>query len=238
MALQSAPDHTRHVRVKGAVRDLGPAARYIRGLRDDGKVLHLHASCGTVHLNGWLNFDLLDFVGSDGKTTQLDHAHAIDGHCYVKHDAATRYPFPDGAVSSVYSEHFIEHLSLEQGLAWMREAYRLLKPGGVLRLSTPDLEAYCRGYLDEKQEMYNAWARGLRTHRVDLLPRRTFRFNTLMRQWGHQYLYDYDELALILSTARFKQITRCDYRSGTRDIAQHDQAWRRPGSLYLEAKKP
>jgi predicted SAM-dependent methyltransferase len=238
MALHSGEGHARQIRVKSAIRSLGPARRYVQQLSAAGKALHLHASCGNVFLNGWLNFDLLDFVGPDGKGTQLDHAHAIGGRCYVKHDAAAGpYPFASGTASSVYSEHFIEHLNLKQGIAWLREMHRLMKPGGVLRLSTPDLEAYARGYLDKKQEMYNAWNAGLQTHRVDLPPRRTFRFNTLMRQWGHQYVYDYDELALVLGEAQFREIRRCDYRSGTRHIAQHDQEWRRPGSLYVEAKK-
>jgi hypothetical protein len=33
------------------------------------------------------------------------------------------------------------------GVAWLAEMRRLLAPGGVLRISTPDLEKYVRGYL-------------------------------------------------------------------------------------------
>jgi len=237
MPLHSAQGHVQSVRLRSALERRGLAAPYVRGLLKSGKVLHLNAGCGNVLLSGWLNTDLLDFVGADGEVTKPGQAYLARGHVYVKHDASDPYPIPSGAVTSVYSEHYIEHLSLVDAVAWLRELNRLLKPGGVLRLSTPDLHQYVRGYLDEKQELYNAWARGLKAHGVNLLPRRTFRFNTLMREWGHQYLYDYDELALALSRVGFKDIRRCDYRVGTKHIAQHDQEWRRPGSLYVEARK-
>jgi predicted SAM-dependent methyltransferase len=238
MALHSTKSHARQFRLKGGIERRGPAAAYIRGLLKKGKVLHLHASCGKVLLSGWLNFDLLDVISADGERTKLDHAYLATGHVYVKHDASRPYPIADGTVTSVYSEHYIEHLTLWEAHGWLRELHRLLKPGGVLRLSTPDLEQYVRGYLDQKQKLYDAWAGGLRAHGVDLLPRRTFRLNMLMREWGHQYLYDCGELTGLLAEVGFTEIRRCEYRVGTAHIAQHDQEWRRPGGLYIEAKKP
>jgi len=237
MPLHSAQGHVQRVRLRTALERRGPAAPYIRALLKSGKVLHLHAGCGNVLLSGWLNTDLLDLVGANGEVTRPGHAYLARGHVYLKHDATEPYPIPSGTVTSVYSEHYIEHLTLVDAAAWLRELHRVLKPGGVLRFSTPDLLQYVRGYIDEKQQLYNAWSRGLKAHGVQLQPRRAFRFNTVMRQWGHQYLYDYDELALALSKARFKDIRRCDFRVGTGYIAQHDQEWRRPGSLYVEARK-
>ena len=46
----------------------------------------------------------------------------------------------------VGQEEVIEHVTEPQGRAFLREAHRALKPGGTLRLTTPDLAAICRLY--------------------------------------------------------------------------------------------
>ena len=47
-------------------------------------------------------------------------------------------PFAD--VASIYAEHFLEHLALDDGLAFLAECRRVLRPDGILRLSTPNLD--------------------------------------------------------------------------------------------------
>src|ERR1017187_4663347 len=54
-------------------------------------------------------------------------------------DATKRFPLPDGVLSYIYSEHLIEHLSYRDGLAMLAESYRTLKPGGKVRIATPNL---------------------------------------------------------------------------------------------------
>ncbi len=55
--------------------------------------------------------------------------------------------FPDATFDAVYSAQFIEHLTLEEGERVLRDVARVLKPGGVLRLVTPDMEELARTYL-------------------------------------------------------------------------------------------
>ena len=47
----------------------------------------------------------------------------------------------------VYSSHVLEHFSLQEAAFLMREARRVLKPGGVIRIVVPDLEETAREYL-------------------------------------------------------------------------------------------
>ncbi|CCH54198.1 methyltransferase type 11 [Fibrisoma limi BUZ 3] len=56
-------------------------------------------------------------------------------------------PFPDQTFDNVYSFHVAEHLSVADGDRVAREMYRVLKPGGVCRLSTPDLAFFAQDYL-------------------------------------------------------------------------------------------
>ena len=51
---------------------------------------------------------------------------------------------------------FLEHVSFPEAVAFLREAKRLLAPGGTLRLSTPDLAIYLSGYLDPKLAFFRA----------------------------------------------------------------------------------
>ncbi|GJQ29826.1 MAG: generic methyltransferase [Phycisphaerae bacterium] len=55
---------------------------------------------------------------------------------------------PDGSCSHVYGSHIYEHLAYsgELGVA-LKEAYRVLRPGGVIMVAVPDLEVLCRLFL-------------------------------------------------------------------------------------------
>ena len=63
--------------------------------------------------------------------------------------AGTVLPFASASVQLVYCEHMLEHLGRtgDVGATLLREVYRVLAPGGVLRLSTPDLRRYMCGYV-------------------------------------------------------------------------------------------
>lgn len=48
-------------------------------------------------------------------------------------------PFAIGSASVILAEHVIEHVSFKEGLAFLRECWRVLEPGGTLRLAFPDI---------------------------------------------------------------------------------------------------
>jgi len=53
---------------------------------------------------------------------------------------AKRLPIKCGSADLLYSEDFIDQLELEDARTFLRECHRILKPGGVVRILTPDLE--------------------------------------------------------------------------------------------------
>jgi ubiquinone/menaquinone biosynthesis C-methylase UbiE len=53
-------------------------------------------------------------------------------------DVTRRSPFVDNTFDFIYSEHMIEHIPYVGGRAMLEESYRVLKPGGTLRIATPD----------------------------------------------------------------------------------------------------
>jgi predicted SAM-dependent methyltransferase len=63
------------------------------------------------------------------------------------HDIRKPLPFPDGSASAIYASHVLEHLYHEDAKRLIREAFRVLRSGGVLRVVVPDLSAIVQEYL-------------------------------------------------------------------------------------------
>lgn len=59
-------------------------------------------------------------------------------HRNIPHDMTMRFPIPDGSVDSFQAEDVFEHLELATVPRVIEEIYRVLRPGGLFRLSVPD----------------------------------------------------------------------------------------------------
>lgn len=57
---------------------------------------------------------------------------------HIRHDVSEPLPIPDGSVDIYQSEDVFEHISYEKIPATISEIYRVLKDGGLFRLSVPD----------------------------------------------------------------------------------------------------
>lgn len=147
--------------------------------------LKLHLGCGTVHLDGWINIDLV-------------------ARADLRLDVRDRLPFGDGAARLIYHEHLMEHLTLDEGRRCLRDWCRLLQPGGTLRIATPDLQ-----YLVERYE--GAWHEQdwLALPEYAFIQTRAEMMNVAFRWWDHQYLYDGEELERRVREAGFGVVRRC-----------------------------
>ena len=63
------------------------------------------------------------------------------------HDVRKALPFADKTFDAAYALHIVEHLTPAEAASLVSELYRVLKPGSIVRISTPDLEDICRSYL-------------------------------------------------------------------------------------------
>lgn len=153
------------------------------------KVVKLHVGCGTLYKNGWINID----NNSDNNIQKLD----------INHDLSKGLPFDDNSVDYIYNEHFIEHLSREDGLTFMKECFRVLKINGVIRIACPDLEQIIKSYID------NTWknADWIKTYNCEWIESRCQMMNVCMNEfpWGHKYVYNEEELINRLSLAGFRK---------------------------------
>jgi SAM-dependent methyltransferase len=65
-------------------------------------------------------------------------------------------PFKDNSFEVVYHSQVLEHFQKENAPFFIKECYRVLKPGGILRVVTPDLENLARNYLMFLEQNINA----------------------------------------------------------------------------------
>lgn len=150
------------------------------------ETVRLHLGCGSNVIRGWTNLDLEPGPG------------------VVRHDLTRPLPFASGCAEFIFSEHFIEHIARPQAHALLRECHRVLRPGGILRLSTPDLRVLVAEYIKQRttEWMDVGW--------LPLSPCQMF--NEGMRLWGHQFVYDLDELAGLLFECGFREVVKVPWR--------------------------
>jgi SAM-dependent methyltransferase len=92
---------------------------------------YLNLGCGTRLHPSWTNIDFE--AGAPGVRA---------------HDLRRGIPFPAETFEAVYHSHVLEHFPREGARRLIGECRRVLRPGGVLRVVVPDLEALVRTYLD------------------------------------------------------------------------------------------
>jgi predicted SAM-dependent methyltransferase len=156
-------------------------------------------------------------------------------------DATRPWPMPPGSVSHVYGDNVIEHFTLDAARVALRHARTALAPGGVVRLTTPDVEGTARLYLERS----DLGRRHLDRHRehgyavaypVDLL-RVTFATG------GHHLgqMWDEESLSAELLAAGFDDVRRCEMNESDdpelRDLEHREDTPNvRATTLVLEAR--
>jgi predicted SAM-dependent methyltransferase len=175
----------------------------------------VNLGCGYRPFPGWLNVDI-------ARGSQVD----------IVWDLRRGLPFRDGSCSAIFSEHVIEHLTREDGEVLLRECYRALQPGGVLRVSTPDAGRYLRSYAGDGEFLRHPSFPEPMITPLD-------RINQMMREYGqHLWVYDTESLQFVLRRVGFvrtvEQAFGISIHPGMQGI---DSESREFESLYIEAVK-
>ncbi len=153
-------------------------------------IRRLQIGAGSSRRPGWLNTDI----------------EPGDGLAYV--DASKPFPFEDASLHYIFSEHVIEHLTYDEGKFMMAEAYRVLVPGGKMRISTPDLTQFLRLFDKNPSEEARAYLVGkMRWHEWPDEPNQAaIILNLQMTSWGHKFMYDLPTLSGALTRAGFQNV--------------------------------
>ena len=174
--------------------------------------LKLNVGCGKVKFPDWVNID-------------------IEPDADLVIDVTKGLPFDDNSVDFIYCEHVLEHLTSDEGEKVLREFYRCLKVGGVLRIAMPDLNYIIQKYnTDWKNQDWLSWPE------YKFIKTKGQMINISFRWWGHNYLYNEEDLRNQLIKAGFQKINKCE-RNRSNYIELADLETRKDSKLTIEAEK-
>ena len=125
-------------------------------------------------------------------------------------------------------EHVLEHLNILDGINLIKELYRILKPGGILRISVPSLKIYSNYYLNSvvPSEKFNMWNEC-----------RSEAMWNLSFNYGHNCAYDFELLKKVISESSFEKVYESSFNESKNIMLKVDDPGRRWESLYVEAIK-
>ncbi len=176
----------------------------------------LHLGCGYQFIEGWINTDIRSDLVSDPLIDYLD--------------VTKTFPFDSEEIDYIFTEHLIEHIDYLKGLNMLIESYRVLKPNGKIRISTPDLQFLIDLYGDDKTDLQKQYMEEFKTNSPLLMdtyksistnhnfklngkkpkfPTDTFIINNFVRAWGHEFIYDKKTLVESMEWVGFKDIKIC-----------------------------
>ena len=202
-------------------------------MKVDGEKLHL--GCFDQPVRGWLNTDITPHIWVarvPGLARLMNRVGRLSDHRLAQHqagvfrsvkylDLSRRFRLPDASISAIFSAHMLEHLPPEVAANCIRECYRVLRPGGVMRTGVPDLDTLVSRYDPADPDPV-----------VDAI------FET-QRNGGknrHYWMYNERSLSRAMMDAGFQSTERRGYREGQcPDLELLDN---RPGeTLFIEAIK-
>lgn len=193
---------------------------------EKAKDLLLNVGAGNSGKDGWINLDAYSGTNID-----------------CVYDARKRLPFPSDSIKGIFAEHFFEHIDYtEEAPHFLRECYRVLRHGGVLRIIVPDAEKYLTAYVkggwqefqkvrpldDRLRDNYYGWKYNTRMELI----------NHVFRQGQqHKFAYDFETMEFLLKQNGFTDVRKQAYGRSIMTELCIDREIRQTESLYVEAIK-
>jgi predicted SAM-dependent methyltransferase len=212
--------------------------------------VRINIGCGQSPTPGWKNYDnswsvrlarnpVLAWVGSLFGLIAHNHRGFID-FCRSSNiewaDAVRRIPHAEGTVDVIYTSHMVEHLDPAEAARFLKEAHRVLRGAGIIRIAVPNIKFHIDNYLADGdadkfiQRIYvtSQRPRGIRQMLIYLL----------VGNRNHRWMYDGVSLCRFVKNSGF-----CDVKvmePGTTmipDSGQLDLRERVPESVFVEGRK-
>ena len=193
--------------------------------------IHLPGSDGLVKLNlgcymnmyhyGWINIDGL----------ALQQWAKANGYVFHQADLVKGIPFGNDSVDIINASHLIEHFTRDEALRFIQECWRVLKPTGVVRITTPDAVLLAGMYTDGAINTYAPVNVGVENASDDA---EAF-FNLMMA--GHKTIWDFTALKKLLEKKGFEDIQACRFSQSRSQTIRTQTIGMYPTlSLYVEAR--
>lgn len=136
-------------------------------------------------------------------------------------DITKKLILPSGSIDVIFLEHVLEHIKFDQVVSFLKEAKRILKKGGIIRIVCPFTDKMITSNLnphDRKDKIYiNNSLKKLTYPKLEKLLKslglkgvdddpQTFFFNSLFHEQGHQFIWSSQLLKKVMETLIYKDV--------------------------------
>lgn len=189
---------------------------------------YTHINVGASHVEmipNWLaitiwegDYDGLEKVKIENDINIFKHKEV--GGDVINHNVVNGLPFEDSSVQCIFSSHFIEHLTFEEAINFLKECHRVLRPGGILRIVCPDIMIWInkiykgtdtnffKTYKDSLDVPY--WENYIYPIK-DKIKTNTQVLNSMIYNWGHKWMWDFQSLKTELESIGFDSIQQMEH---------------------------
>ena len=226
-ALFAIPDKARKILCFETVSWLGrlltPPLRF-----KDNAPRYLNLGCGDNIIDGFINIDFFT-------------ARSVD------YGADLRSPLKlaSAVVDGILCEHTLEHLTYSEVDKLLKECFRVLKPGAIMRIGVPDLSVFIRNYCNQNRDWFSKWEELMFINSPDehRAQRRLISdleaVSFITQEYGHVSCWDHETLNAYLCQAGFRSSSKRQFRDGDcmtllEDLDADDRKF---VSVYVEAIK-
>lgn len=212
--------------------------------------IKINIGCGRSPTSGWINIDnslSINLANSNIKYSlakffkllnkdQIENIEWNKKNNIKYFDVKKKLPFNNLSVETIYTSHMIEHLHRTDAICFLKEAYRILKYEGILRISVPDLKIIINDYNINKDA--NKFMERLLVEAPKI---KSFKDKLKLFISGyrhHQWMYDQNSLSNILKNIGFKKIIMCPAGETNIQNYQNLNLFERANeSIYIESIK-
>jgi SAM-dependent methyltransferase len=180
------------------------------GVNQASQHLQLHIGSGPYNLESWINLDIFPAQLSTNVLWGL--------------------PFTDGQCRFIFLSHLLEHLFYPtDAMGLLEDIYRILEPGGVVRIVVPDIEQCLRAYQEGNREFFDKrvehWGAGdgNATRLEHFLSYAGAGPDPAWLFEAHKFGYDFETLERALQRVGFTMIKRCSFMNSEHAALQVDQ---------------
>lgn len=209
--------------------------------------IRINLGCGVVALPGWENYDKspvmllrrVPFLRSLLVKLKI----LTPGHIQTwpenvqRRDLTKPLPQKDRTVEAIYSSHMLEHIYLEEARRLVKETFRVMAPGGIIRLALPDGELWARQLLEGAGD---AQSGAHYNERLGAYPVERPKGRRLITFIGggsaHKWQPTRGLVRSMLEEAGYESFRELSYQEG--DLPQVAEVEVREESMFFEAVRP
>ncbi|NEO96283.1 MAG: methyltransferase domain-containing protein [Moorea sp. SIO3G5] len=177
------------------------------------------------YLDTWLETSEFRLINLGGGSNCFEGCLTVDidprADTYV--DITKKLPFDNASIDAIFCEEVLEHVDLQLGRNLLKECWRILKPGGIIRIATPNLNWFTEQSSNSLTACDN--------------------INNIFYEHGHRYLYTQQALEFYCQETGFTNLNKSTYKDNESRLGYLDSHAERFNhspeiSQYLEAQKP